>query len=112
MTNLAWTLLVFALHPWAPIETTHAETVEHNAFFDCDGKLLFEQLIAWDEEPHVLDWRLVRGGPPDPQRGRLTLWDKDRYRRVRFETWHRTWTQHDPEQEDRHWRTVDERPGL
>lgn len=85
-----------------PVRDT-AAVVEVNWLYDGEGKLIFQQLILWDEAGGCIAWKLIKEGKPMPVRdwrggGYVVLWsDGDLLREVRARTFVETFTQHDPE---------------
>ena len=112
------------------VSTDAADVIELNHFYDGDGRPVFDQVIFWqwhaDEDAYrVRAWRLWKTPAQTPWRdwgshsvgglrgGYVTAWfDGDRLRVVRATSFRETWTQHDPELEDREFLPVHERPGL
>ena len=89
--------------PCGVVEDT-VDVCEWNSFFDENGRLVFDQQIGWDftdEGYRVRFWRLIRNGEPIPHRGKMVWLDGERLRRVRCRSVRRSWTQVDPELEDR-----------
>lgn len=105
------------------VTTDAADVVELNHFYDGDGRPVFDQVIFWqwhaDEGAyHVCAWRLWKLPSQTPWRdwfagGYVTAWfDGERLRVVRAHSLRETWTQHDPELEDRQLLPAHERRGL
>jgi hypothetical protein len=105
------------------VTTDAADVIELNHLYDGDGRPVFDQVIFWqwhaDEGAyHVLAWRLWKSPAQTPWRewlagGFVTTWfDGDRLRLVRSRSYRETWTQHDPELEDRQLLPAHERRGL
>ena len=92
------------------------ERFEDNNYFDCEARLVFTQLIARETNDDVFFWRMNKEGDMTPrrERGRWVLrWDDQGVQR---EVWARsydvTFTQYDPEVEQRNWLPVTERRTL
>lgn len=92
--------------------TEHVDSLEANSFYDENGRLVFDQLIAWRwydcREAHCVQaWRLIKGPDLWPQRDWRTgewvvTWsDGELICRVRSKSYRRSFTQHDPELCDR-----------
>ena len=121
---LAWVAVAaMGLLPLDLVSTDAADAMELNHFFDGDGRPVFDQVIFWqwhaDEGVHhVRAWRLWKSPAQTPWRdwvrgGYLTAWfDGDRLRVVRATSFRESWTQHDPELEDRQFLPAHERRGL
>lgn len=103
----------------------HVDLVELNHFFDGNGKLVFNQVIWWDwswwhECYLVVAWRICPEAHPW-RCYRTSLWvskwrdassTPHRMRRVTADFYCETWTQHDPELEDRKRLLPENRRGL
>lgn len=111
------------LVPHAAVPTDQADVIELNHFYDQEGRKVFDQVIFWgwygdDGAFHVLAWRLWKSPAQTPEfdwtrRSWLTLWqDGPQLRQVRATTFHESWTQFDPEAEDRPQLPPPERRGL
>lgn len=113
-------LLFVAILP--PVDTVARESVEVaelNYFYDEHGRLVFEQVIFYEESGRVRDWRLVKGDRQIiPSRdweakGHLShWWDGDLERRVRAKSFQETHLQYDPELRDREILPKEERKEL
>lgn len=88
------------------------KVLEHHWFFDECGRLVFEQLIGWDDYPgegeHVVFWRLIKSPSMLPQRdwtngGYYVSWldGETAWRCVRAPMTRERWTQWDVELADR-----------
>ena len=120
----AWAAVAaIGLLPLDLVSTDAADVIELNHFYDGDGRPVFDQVIFWqwhaDEDAYrVRAWRLWKTPAQTPWRdwvrgGYATAWiDGDRLRVVRATSFRETWTQHDPELEDREFLPVHERRGL
>lgn len=122
MTTLL-AIIAFALQPALAEPTEHlAACIEKNNFHDGEGRLVFTQLIVWqDELPYanvVKDWRMYdKINPIVTRRGnewRMTFWDEAFHtmRVIRSPSFIETWTQHDPELLDRERVKTECRSGL
>jgi hypothetical protein len=118
---LAIAALALVPHDLIPLDT--ADVIELNHFYDPEGRKVFDQVIFWEwhaEEAafRVVAWRLWKSPAQTPHRdwlrgGYRTLWlDVDLPRLVRAASFHESWTQYDPELEDRHFLPPDRRRGL
>ena len=116
-------MAALALVPHELILLDTADVIELNHFYDPEGRKVFDQVIFWEwhaEEAvfRVVAWRLWKSPAQTPQRdwqrgGYRTLWlDVDQPRLVRATSFHETWTQFDPELEDRQFLPPDRRRGL
>jgi hypothetical protein len=110
-------LLLAALMLTPPEEQTGVvvdavDMVEVNHFYDDHGELVFDQLIFYDwceraNRFQVRAWRLLKATAQRPQRnwnggGFVIVWhDGDLLRRVEAQVFRETWTQHDPEMDER-----------
>jgi hypothetical protein len=109
-TFIAATLLLL-IPQQTGIVRDRADVMELNHFCDHDGQQVFEQLLFWDWCDrrgclHIADWRLSKGvirPNYDYARGEwLATWtDGELLREVKASGFRETWTQHDPEVEDR-----------
>ena len=110
-------LALFLILPLSPIHEARCDVGERNAFHDCDGNPVFNQMVFWGPE-HVDDWRMVpRCGEPswDWQRREWSnTWvENDQIMRVRYPVLKRSITVGvDPEVADRERLPKDERRGL
>ena len=100
-----------------------ADVIELNHFYDPEGRKVFVQVIFWEwrgeeEAFRVVAWRLWKSPAQTPERdwqrgGYRTLWlDVDHPRLIRAPSLRETWTQYDPELEDRQFLPPDRRRGL
>jgi hypothetical protein len=116
-------IAALAIVPRDSIATDTVDVIELNHFFDEEGRPVFDQVIFWEwrqeqEAFHVLAWRLWKSPAQTPerdwQRGEFrTLWfDADQLRDVRATSYRETWTQFDPELEDRQQFPPNRRRGL
>jgi hypothetical protein len=101
-----------ALVPHTPLVADRADVVEVNHYYDERGSAVFDQLIFWDwwdseSDYRVFAWRLLKSAAQEPlrdwQRGGYTVrWlDGNVLREVRSGSIRETWTQFDPEVQDR-----------
>lgn len=97
-------LLIAGILPLPDIAHDRVDAVEVSHFYDGDGRLVFDQVIFW-QDGHVRAWRLFKTGDQWPFRSRgeyATIWfDGDRLRCVRAISYRETWEQHDRELDDR-----------
>jgi hypothetical protein len=123
-------LLAAGTLPLDLVSTDAADAIELNHFSDGDGRPVFDQVIFWQwhaEESayRVRAWRLWKSPAQTPWRdwhnsmgglrsgGYVTAWfDGDRLRVIRATSFRETWTQHDPELDDRQFLPAHERRGL
>jgi hypothetical protein len=103
--------------------TDSVDIIEVNHYYDDRGVLILDQVIFWDWcdrscEFHVVAWRLLRSPNQVPHRdwqhgGFVALWyDEETLREVRAKWVRHTWTQYDPEVQDRYCVPKHERRGL
>ncbi len=104
--------LAMGFVPGDAVVTDTADVIEINHYFDENGRLVFDQIIFWDwcderENHHVVAWRFAKHVSQRPLRdwargGYVTSWrDGDLLRRVHSASLRETWTQYDPEVQDR-----------
>lgn len=105
-------LAALAVIPRAPVAADKVDLLEINHYYDDNGREVFTQAILYDwcdaECRHqVRAWRLLKdtAARPLPDRNRggyFVIWaDGDTLRRVAAEYTRETWTQHDPELNER-----------
>lgn len=105
-------LLLMATVPLEDIWRERCDVIEHNSFYDEQGRLVFDQIIFYDwcptaERLQVRAWRLVKGPGQIPEYDHgsaewFCLWhDEDILRHVSAPSTRRTWTQFDPELAER-----------
>lgn len=90
-------LLLFATMPLDLRSVHRVDTCELNHYYDGDGREVLRQVILWDahpEEPCVVCWWMACNCDIDQQRKRVITRD---HREFRFDSFHETHTQHDPE---------------
>lgn len=116
-------LLLLAILPREDVAEDRVDVVEVNHFYDCEGRLVFDQLIFYDwcpraERHQVRAWRLMKTPSQLPQRnwggvGYLAVWqDGEVLRRVHAASLRETWTQYDPELLEREWLAKEKRREL
>ncbi len=97
------------------------ELIELNHSFDEHGKLVFHQIIFWRWSHsaarfQVCAWRLVKQPDAQPRRTangwRYQWWEREHLRQVWAPQYRETWTQHDPEVDDREFLPKNKRAGL
>lgn len=114
-------LILFAPHNAA---REHTDLVELNHFYDCNARCVYSQVIFWEWEPsqsryQVRSW-VISEGDKDPQRDyRTGLWivrytDRDSRleRTITATHFRRSWTQKDPERDDKKHLREEDRHGL
>jgi hypothetical protein len=111
------------------VVTDKVDLIELNHFYDDNGALVFDQVIFWDWHPFVPGreggefvvraWRLSKLERPmatvrDWRRGGYTLifLDGGVIRKIRAPSFRETWTQYDPEMQNRKMWPEDKRRGL
>lgn len=103
------------------ILTDHVAIIEVNHFYDGKGKHVFDQVIFWDwggSRFEVMDWRKFKTDLQFPRKNWRTghyetIWHDDNIlRRVTSDSFRETWTQYDPEVEDRKYLPKELRRGL
>jgi hypothetical protein len=118
---IAMAALALVPHEIVPLDT--ADLIELNHVYDLEGRKAFDQVILWDwheaeEAFRVVAWRLWKSPAQTPERdwlrgGYQMLWDDiNGPRLVRSTSFHETWTQYDPELEDRQLFPPERRRGL
>ena len=111
------------LVPRTPVVQDEVDVIEVNHYFDAKGCLVFDQVIfwkwnEWDREFHVIAWRFLKAPGQIPIRnwrnGQYhTIWhDGSVLRHVRSQAFRETWTQFDPEVEDRNYVSRQARENL
>lgn len=101
----------------------HVDEIEINHLYNAEGERTLDQVIFWNwpkhhERPQVVAWRLWDAKKPMPTRNKVTCrteltWiDGEQPRRVVAKVWRETWTQYDPEVEDRRFLSQNERLEL
>jgi len=113
--------LALVPHELVPLDT--ADLIELNHVYDLEGRKAFDQVILWEwheakEAFRVVAWRLWKSPAQTPERdwlrgGYQMLWDDvNGPRLVRATSFYETWTQYDPELEDRQLFPPERRRGL
>lgn len=111
-TTLLLLLSVPATHPVEDVAWDRVDLVEVNHFYDPQGRLVFDQVIFYDWSVsqcrfNVRAWRLLKKPGQVPQRNWKTgmyeaVWhDGGVLRKVQAESFRESWTQRDPELEER-----------
>ena len=101
-----------SLVPWTPTLRDEVDVIELNHVFDGEGQHVLSQFIFWEFETHsaaehVVAWRLWKPGSSLPLRdvrqgGCVLLFrDGESLRLVRGKQYRETWTQYDPEIDNR-----------
>lgn len=126
MTSILLTAALLATVPHDDVQRDRACCLEVNRFHDGEGRIVFVQLLVWELHNgthRIVDWRLMKNRDQDRtnievrrdyQSGDyVARWDEDSgSREVRAGTARDTWTQFDPELEDRAKWPVDRRRKL
>lgn len=94
-------IVALSLGPEPVVIEDTAAVIEHNRMYDDDAKQVFEQFIFWDEDRLVIDFRVVKRRPVWLRDGSLLLADHGVVRRIRTTARSNSWTQFDPELENR-----------
>lgn len=100
-------LFMLSIVPHSPVLRDSVEVLELNSFYDCEGKLVFVQLIGWEANGTVCFWRMVKGDQHRPTRDwkngsyRVTFMDGDQTRTIAAPSFRESWTQVDVELENR-----------
>lgn len=116
-------LMLLSVVPFSHREAhDHCDLVELNSFHDCLGRHVYDQVIFYEWSPaharyHVRAW-VLSDGDKQPQRDyrsglyKVSYFDKDQglSRTVTATHYRRSWTQKDPERENK--RLLDERDRL
>ncbi len=114
---LSMMLLAAATIPHEIVLREQVDCIERNNFFDDCGRKVFVQWIFLEEVPSgclsVVAWRLDKGEFSFTEHPPTLIWaDGSTVRIVRAEYWRETFSQTDPELEDRERRPKDMRRGL
>lgn len=114
---LAIAFFVIAVAPQDDIIIDRVDMIEVNRYYDGQGKLIFTQLIFWDYSPSrgefiVRDWRMMKCHMRRWSNGFMWIDERDQLRHVRGRTFFESWTQIDPEIENRKKLPVDDRRKL
>lgn len=87
----------------SPVLRDSVCVLEINSYFDDEGRLVFSQLIGWEDNDTVRFWRLAKEPSHVPSRDwanggyRVTFTDGERVRTVTAASFRETWTQWDVE---------------
>ena len=113
--SLVAAMITIGLHPLEDVASDTVDLIEWNHYYNEHGKLVFQQLIFYDWSTadchyHVRAWRLLKRPAQLPHRNwklgdYVAIWH-DRQggnvlRKVRAKTIRHTWTQYDPEVDER-----------
>lgn len=106
MDSSAIAALLLSIIPLDMPVRDSVDIVEVNAFYDENGKEVFQQLIWWNWNRSecrfdVCDWRLVKNPKQIPLHGTSVFWDGQVLREVSARSVRRTWKQYDPELTER-----------
>jgi hypothetical protein len=107
--NILHSLVLFlGIVPQSPaVLSDSVATLEVQHFYDDEGRLIFTQLIGWNENETVRFWRMAKTESHRPIRDwqnggyRVTFEDGDKMRTIASATFRETWAQHDRELENR-----------
>ena len=116
-------ILLLSVLPRGEPLRDRVDLVEVNHFFDEHGKRVFDQIIFFDWQPRecehrVRAWRLLKTESQLPVRDwdrgdwRMLWTDGEWLREVRAATYRETFTQYDPEVEDRDYLPKEQRKEL
>lgn len=116
-------LVLLGNSPIEDVARDKVDLIEHNHFYDEQGRLVFDQIIFYDWSPAdsrymVRAWRLVKNPAQVPERdwrgdGYLAIWqDGEILRSVRAASMRETWTQYDPELYEREFLAKERRKEL
>lgn len=124
---------LYCTHPQPGILREHCDLIEVNSMYDDQSRLVFTQLLFYDWHSdaarfNLVAWRMVKPAHSDKQSVSQPLmlpryshahgewiceWlDGDVWRRVSATNARETWTQFDPELEDREWLPKEKRKEL
>lgn len=118
---LSLVLTALSILPTNDVVRESCDLLEVNHFYDEQGRLVFDQFIAWDWDGsrfQVRAWRLIKHESQIPQRdhkhgGYVATWnDGDVTRSVRSGSMRETWLQHDPALADREYLEKEKRREL
>ncbi|QDV65836.1 hypothetical protein [Crateriforma conspicua] len=104
-------------------QVARVDLIELNHFVDEEGREVFRQLIFydWSDQQNrflVRSWRLIKSADHLPKRswnprGYFASWrENGSIRRVEASQFRETWTQKDPEKQNRRWLPEDQRKAL
>ena len=99
-------ILLLGIIPLDIPTTDKVDLVEHNHFYDENGREVFQQLIWWDWDKYnsrfvIRDWRLVTDKQILPIDGRSVFYDGGTMREIKATSKSTSWLQYDPELADR-----------
>ena len=119
---LAWlAAIVISISPYAPETTDRVSLIEDNRLYSDNGDPVFRQIIFWDwfydlGEFHVVAYRVVAFDYHSIQIGSdgctVIICVNGDLIRVRSDHFRRTWTQTDPEVDDRQRFPMEFRRGI
>jgi hypothetical protein len=124
LTKLACWLFVASVATWHCIVPRDValrdsvDVIEVHHFYDEHGRLVFDQLIGWGADDHVVFWRLIKTPDHLPKRDwssgdyRATFMDGEQLRSVSAPAFRERWTQWDVELEDREYLAKEKRREL
>lgn len=97
--------LLLMIVPYSEVAHDHVSIIEHNHFYDEQGRHVFTQNIFWrwnkyESRFDVIDFRLVKNGER-PVSKTLIWMDGGTLRKVHANNVQESWTQVDPELENR-----------
>jgi len=123
--NTVLLVLMFGLVDRTGVVEDRVDVLEKNSYFDPHGKLIFTQIIGWDYnvvsdkfgnesiERHVQWWFFPKASKHVRLHGKTLIFaDGKQIRIVRYGTFLRSHTQHDPELDDRQLFPHNKRRGL
>lgn len=115
LTALA--ILALLVVPRETVARDQCQRIERSNFYDTEGKLVFCQVVAWEQTGRVFFWRLDKGAmhiAKDHATGnwRLTFDDGGLVREVWAKSFDTSFEQRDVEVEDREILPVTERRRL
>ena len=121
--RLAVVAAAIGMVPHATLVCDRVDVLELNRVYDESGRPMLTQMIFWDwherdAQSHVVAWRLWKDDAFQPTRDwsrgdYVLLWhDGELLREVRASAWRESWTQFDPEMEDRTRFPKSQRRGL
>lgn len=99
-------LLLFGIIPQSFVVEDHIEVAEINHFYDEQGRLVFDQIIFYEDNRRanrldIVDWRLIKDENIIPIRnnnGFSAIWyDNGTFRKLNVREVRTSWTQYDPE---------------
>ncbi len=106
------TVLALSTNPQETVVKEAVDVVEYNHFYDEKARLVFDQMMLYRWNKHscrydLVCWRLVKSESqlpvynPTKDSYTITWQDGDTLRQVTSNAWRETWTQYDPELEER-----------